>query len=251
MNDLILVFLMIFFLLQRKRVRRFFFFFQAEDGIRDRNVTGVQTCALPISRCRRWYPAGSSLEDHAGWGDGLIATLGHERLAVIAVELREPLGHVGHKRLQQDPTSQAANTDAVPGEAELLGQADSLAPAVAEQFGDGGLCHGSPPATRSISSPPRYRLLVYTIILGQVLTVTWRPGPGARRGRRAACRAGDPGPARPHAARPARACAAHPRTAAWRSWRSPGRAGAPVRPPAPAAWRSGGPARRWPRVARR
>src|SRR5207249_9562341 len=41
-----------------------FFFFQAEDGIRDRNVTGVQTCALPISpplyRCpqklfaRRW-----------------------------------------------------------------------------------------------------------------------------------------------------------------------------------------------------
>src|SRR5699024_12206683 len=28
-----------------------FFFFQAEDGIRDRNVTGVQTCALPISGC--------------------------------------------------------------------------------------------------------------------------------------------------------------------------------------------------------
>src|SRR3712207_7260582 len=28
----------------------FFFFFQAEDGIRDIGVTGVQTCALPISR---------------------------------------------------------------------------------------------------------------------------------------------------------------------------------------------------------
>src|SRR5690554_6992403 len=27
----------------------FFFFFQAEDGIRDADVTGVQTCALPIS----------------------------------------------------------------------------------------------------------------------------------------------------------------------------------------------------------
>src|SRR5467141_4794167 len=27
----------------------FFFFFQAEDGIRDSSVTGVQTCALPIS----------------------------------------------------------------------------------------------------------------------------------------------------------------------------------------------------------
>src|SRR5256885_6869224 len=32
-----------------KRVRDFFFFFQAEDGIRDYKVTGVQTCALPIS----------------------------------------------------------------------------------------------------------------------------------------------------------------------------------------------------------
>src|SRR5690606_40705270 len=29
--------------------RYFFFFFQAEDGIRDFHVTGVQTCALPIS----------------------------------------------------------------------------------------------------------------------------------------------------------------------------------------------------------
>src|SRR5699024_11451905 len=44
----------------------FFFFFQAEDGIRDRNVTGVQTCALPIllygvyifgiHKCRRVAP---------------------------------------------------------------------------------------------------------------------------------------------------------------------------------------------------
>src|SRR2546430_5719579 len=40
-------------------VRRYlvFFFFQAEDGIRDLTVTGVQTCALPISygvcRCVR------------------------------------------------------------------------------------------------------------------------------------------------------------------------------------------------------
>src|SRR5207249_8263901 len=36
------------------------FFFQAEDGIRDRNVTGVQTCALPI------YPANVSLLHPAG-----------------------------------------------------------------------------------------------------------------------------------------------------------------------------------------
>src|SRR5436189_4292244 len=31
---------------------RSFFFFQAEDGIRDTSVTGVQTCALPISTTR-------------------------------------------------------------------------------------------------------------------------------------------------------------------------------------------------------
>src|SRR5699024_1158985 len=33
-----------------------YFFFQAEDGIRDRNVTGVQTCALPICRHIRSRP---------------------------------------------------------------------------------------------------------------------------------------------------------------------------------------------------
>src|SRR5437867_4690978 len=39
----------------------FFFFFQAEDGIRDRTVTGVQTCALPI--CGVTYPI---VEDGSG-----------------------------------------------------------------------------------------------------------------------------------------------------------------------------------------
>src|SRR5690625_6605691 len=34
----------------------FFFFFQAEDGIRDGHVTGVQTCALPICRQRTPIP---------------------------------------------------------------------------------------------------------------------------------------------------------------------------------------------------
>src|SRR2546430_11135780 len=42
----------------------FFFFFQAEDGIRDLTVTGVQTCALPISArpeavALRWRPPGA------------------------------------------------------------------------------------------------------------------------------------------------------------------------------------------------
>src|SRR5436190_18880686 len=42
--------------LECPRVERAVFFFQAEDGIRDHCVTGVQTCALPIwprrGRCR-------------------------------------------------------------------------------------------------------------------------------------------------------------------------------------------------------
>src|SRR5699024_11599492 len=40
------------------------FFFQAEDGIRYRNVTGVQTCALPISRSTREVKLGVV---HEGW----------------------------------------------------------------------------------------------------------------------------------------------------------------------------------------
>src|SRR2546427_10599569 len=66
-----------------------FFFFQAEDGIRDLTVTGVQTCALPISGhqptclCRHGrvgctgrtrsggrFHAGGSQRGHRTWGRG-------------------------------------------------------------------------------------------------------------------------------------------------------------------------------------
>src|SRR5260370_32128132 len=43
-----------------------FFFFQAEDGIRDSSVTGVQTCALPIWAVFR--RAGRRLEENHGCG---------------------------------------------------------------------------------------------------------------------------------------------------------------------------------------
>src|SRR3989454_9273262 len=46
----------------------FFFFFQAEDGIRDYKVTGVQTCALPI--CRVHEEREARLPEVAG---GLLA----------------------------------------------------------------------------------------------------------------------------------------------------------------------------------
>src|SRR3712207_7073841 len=47
----------------------FFFFFQAEDGIRDIGVTGVQTCALPISEAA----------DQAQLGDELLRAVHHRR----------------------------------------------------------------------------------------------------------------------------------------------------------------------------
>src|SRR5688572_31593659 len=45
----------------------FFFFFQAEDGIRDLTVTGVQTCALPICLEHRT----DALVHAEGYGRGL------------------------------------------------------------------------------------------------------------------------------------------------------------------------------------
>src|SRR6266436_6810168 len=55
-----------------------FFFFQAEDGIRDVAVTGVQTCALPI-----YFPAGGAGAARRAHrlGDGNAATERPARLA--------------------------------------------------------------------------------------------------------------------------------------------------------------------------
>src|SRR5256885_3779612 len=56
-NDYCSLTAIIFFLLVTCNLSLFFFFFQAEDGIRDYKVTGVQTCALPISICRSPHSA--------------------------------------------------------------------------------------------------------------------------------------------------------------------------------------------------
>ena len=47
------------------------FFFQAEDGIRDTSVTGVQTCALPISLRPSFEAADMTLKD-VDWADEII-----------------------------------------------------------------------------------------------------------------------------------------------------------------------------------
>src|SRR5699024_11309949 len=70
-----------------------FFFFQAEDGIRDRNVTGVQTCALPISYTKLIESAKQQPEYHYDQIDGTIVgfyapTLFHGRSEEHTSELQ-------------------------------------------------------------------------------------------------------------------------------------------------------------------
>src|SRR5256885_6237862 len=56
-----------------------FFFFQAEDGIRDYKVTGVQTCALPIlARGGEELPAAACYEAEAQLPELVRAHLGVE-----------------------------------------------------------------------------------------------------------------------------------------------------------------------------
>src|SRR5260370_15848449 len=58
---------------------RAFFFFQAEDGIRDSSVTGVQTCALPISRRLRGAPQSTGTGEAAARAGGAArAQFGHD-----------------------------------------------------------------------------------------------------------------------------------------------------------------------------
>src|SRR2546430_10117003 len=67
------------------------FFFQAEDGIRDLTVTGVQTCALPISARRFW------LFHHAGFHRAAPASADHRSPFRAAGGLASPDGY-GQRR---------------------------------------------------------------------------------------------------------------------------------------------------------
>src|SRR5207237_5476611 len=78
-----------------------FFFFQAEDGIRDSSVTGVQTCALPIFP-RRW--AGSGARSRRG------------RRAPAG---RDPCRHrTGRQRAASKPGNQTRNFQGYKGRSE-------------------------------------------------------------------------------------------------------------------------------------
>src|SRR6266850_4478988 len=98
----------------------YFFFFQAEDGIRDYKVTGVQTCALPI--LTRKAEAGQ------------IANPGGEVLFRVAsggeVEMR---GQIAEQDLAQVKTGQAATVYLTGIERPFTGQVRLLGASIDPQ----------------------------------------------------------------------------------------------------------------------
>src|SRR5437773_6226617 len=80
-----------------------FFFFQAEDGIRDRDVTGVQTCALPICRCRR-RPGGGVARPIDARGEGrarVRASADRRRGGVLPLAARSGRARGGASRSEE------------------------------------------------------------------------------------------------------------------------------------------------------
>src|SRR5438309_6289464 len=61
-----------------------FFFFQAEDGIRDGTVTGVQTCALPISENWGGNPPPTRIERSMRVGGGFPPQFSGETPSTLA-----------------------------------------------------------------------------------------------------------------------------------------------------------------------
>src|SRR5256884_9453326 len=74
------------------------FFFQAEDGIRDVAVTGVQTCALPISMTKNNYLSALYRRIAARRGaKRAIMAVAHALLVIAYHMLRSEEGRVGEK----------------------------------------------------------------------------------------------------------------------------------------------------------
>src|SRR2546430_7229784 len=90
------------------------FFFQAEDGIRYLTVTGVQTCALPISVCQ---PCNARRQPHPDFlpGDFLRSTQASARLSDVRRQLPQ-------RREAPEQIGRAACR----GRVEILGVAVSL-----------------------------------------------------------------------------------------------------------------------------
>src|SRR5256885_5256556 len=140
-----------------------FFFFQAEDGIRDYKVTGVQTCALPISgRCcwkRSWrWPAtgGPAIKRPTGfaWGrrvgeDGWIVTRDTYRLPGRSTCIRWCRSFV---RFCKGRAEQARGSDELPGPQRRSETGETGAETSGERTTQTSGCRGDRKSTRLNSS---------------------------------------------------------------------------------------------------
>src|SRR3712207_914457 len=88
------------------RVTEFVFFFQAEDGIRDIGVTGVQTCALPICALEKGDKKVVGVNTLAGSVDA------HDKLDILRVshqvEIDQKAELVERRRTRDDAAARAA-----------------------------------------------------------------------------------------------------------------------------------------------
>src|SRR2546426_1873806 len=111
------------------RIAYFFFFFQAEDGIRDYKVTGVQTCALPIYDRARDVPDVVLVEDQQrpepGAGQGLANAA--QAVPVQAAEVHALLEvHLRVARRLEGPVPRVSRVDGLGRHAARLGRVSLL-----------------------------------------------------------------------------------------------------------------------------
>src|SRR6266516_3959860 len=135
------------------------FFFQAEDGIRDRTVTGVQTCALPISAF--WRRGSSHLEDD----DGAVITgrpaageareIGVDGLDDVAGgAILEP-GHVAEHALLAEPHGPPPPPPPPPSPLPPPVSTASVTPSVKRHSNVSRRAHGSTASSPAVGASPR------------------------------------------------------------------------------------------------
>src|SRR3989442_11798771 len=120
----------------RRASRYLFFFFQAEDGIRDADVTGVQTCALPISIVFLRRVLEGAADRSYGIQVARLAGLPRE----VIERAREVLLNLEREELSRDGRPKLARGRGLPGPAGTV-RTGSAAPGAAETA-EGG----TPPA---------------------------------------------------------------------------------------------------------
>src|SRR5256885_4083572 len=103
-----------------KHIMDYFFFFQAEDGIRDYKVTGVQTCALPISGSIRRLHEYLESELPFAWRIVIADNASSDETPRIAAALAEDLPNVELIRLPERGRGRALRSAWERSDAEVL-----------------------------------------------------------------------------------------------------------------------------------